>query len=227
MKKSLTRVQYARVLATMAQSNSSLSSYELLQEMRARQMVSDPTSQNKYLFAMLKNLVPDYYKLDKHTYLFDLKDLSEINTNVKKCQAILTKIKNLSGSDWNIEASEKKDFTNIYKIIRRKSKDGKSQRIFSRHGKHSKVEIAVNPDSESFIYTYRSEKPVSKKKMVCMRRKNNYALYIQKENKAKTRFLDVVLSDKARINNILISKYWKYLKDINIYDFYIRIFHHQ
>jgi hypothetical protein len=219
VKKSLTRIQYARVLTTVAQCNRSLSSYELLKEMKARRMVSDPTSQNKYLFAMLKNLVPDYYKLDKHTYLFDLKDLSEINTSVKKRQAILTKIKNLSDLDWNIEATEKKGFTNNYKIIHQKSKDGKSQYIFIRHGKHSKVEIAINPNSDSFIYIYRGEKPVSEKNIVCMRSKNNYVLYTQKENNTKTRFLDVELSDKCRTSNTIIDKLWKYLKDTNIYDY--------
>jgi hypothetical protein len=217
MKKSLTKLPYARILTVVAQSKEPLSSQQIIKQMITKRLLPRNNS-GKDVFRMLKQLVPQDYIFDKRTYLFSLNEL--LSTIPDRRNKPLRKI-----ADLLQPIVDKEDIiTTSNTITRYKRKDDECLYVSIKHDQNSQqcIVIKLGPTHEhassSISFCDGNKKKIMIEKEIVYEKinGNNIRAYIKKENNDKTKFLDATLTEKARRKHPLIDKYWDYLKDKEI-----------
>jgi hypothetical protein len=100
MKRSLTKLPYLKLVATIAESEVPLSSHQIVEKMIKKRWLEPPSK--KDVFRRLKKLVPRNYVFDKSTFLFNWDDLSSDDEK----RAFLRKMNNLFELDWVIDFTD-------------------------------------------------------------------------------------------------------------------------
>jgi hypothetical protein len=213
MKRSLTKLPYLKLVATIAESEVPLSSHQIVEKMIKKRWLEPPSK--KDVFRRLKKLVPRNYVFDKSTFLFNWDDLSSDDEK----RAFLRKMNNLFELDWVI------DFTDHTITFTKLERNGISFLGVVYDG-HSAALAAVpsNPtrrNHESQLSLYKSKNQIMEKEVITKTNGGKLGVYLKKKERDQTRFLDVTLSEKIRSKHQLLHKHWEYIKDKKIHSLFV------
>jgi hypothetical protein len=229
MKKSLTKLPYLKLLATIGSSEIPLTSQQIINGMIEKGYID--SSSKKDVFRMLKELVPEPYTIDKQTYLCSWNDTLSDNNDAR--YLLLRKIDNIFKLGWDVGERKSKNKNDHVDNIDNSNKNNQASFVISekndyslltiRYGRYSVIALEVprKPNSESSLTLLleqdESIRVVEKKEIITKTIGNTLRIYLKKSNPDRTRFLKVTLNEKIRNKHPLVNKYWEHIKDKEVH----------
>jgi hypothetical protein len=220
MKKSLTNIEYVRILATIGEHKGALSSQELMKEMIKKKRLQP--SGNKDLIRKLRKLNPPPYDRSKETCLLDwLKFCSNSNSSYYVYQT-LNKINELLDLGYEIgtRIGDRRYLLNEEIRIAKKDNEGT---IKISLGSYQIILISIGEKSNNIVdqgfilhlIENEKNKPEIVKKIDLMVRKfgRTKLVYVKKAIADRIWFLNVTINEKARKLNPLLDHHWNYVKN--------------
>jgi hypothetical protein len=213
MKTLLTKIEYVRILAALGESREPLSSQELTKVMRKRKWL-EPTAE-KDLTRKLRKLNPLPYEQSKTTFLFDLDKFQSSSNDSYYTIQTLNKINEILdlGLEIGKRIGRERYHLNEEIQIDKKYDEGV---IEIRIGSNKVILVNVDKQSGFILYLIKNENKsleLKKERDLTIKSAGKTKLvYVKMEISNRIWFLDITLSDKARKSNLLLDRYWDYVK---------------